>query len=80
MDGTDDNMLWNGREQGGNVKNECEEDEGTDFEFGDSDTGWLKVVRIWHALCIECIQLIQIDIKIFFLADILFIFFVGGWS
>jgi len=46
MDGTDDNMLWNGREQGGNVKNECEEDEGTDFEFGDSDTGWLKVVRI----------------------------------
>jgi hypothetical protein len=43
MNGTDDNMLWNGREQCGN---ECEEDEGTDSQFGDSDTGWLKVVRI----------------------------------
>jgi hypothetical protein len=46
MDGTEDNMLWDGREQGGNVTNECEEDEGTDYEDGDSDTDWLKVVRI----------------------------------
>jgi hypothetical protein len=27
VDGTDD-ILWNGSEEGGNVRNECEEDEG----------------------------------------------------
>ena len=32
VDGTDD-MLWN-------VRSECEEDEVTDCEDGDSDTGW----------------------------------------
>ena len=26
MDGTDDDMLWNGSEEDGNVKSECEED------------------------------------------------------
>jgi len=36
----------NGREQGGNVTNEHEEDEGTGYEDGESDTDWLKVVRI----------------------------------
>ena len=35
---TDDDMLWNDSEEGGNVKNECEGDEGTDCEDGDSDT------------------------------------------
>jgi hypothetical protein len=25
---------------GGNVRSECEEDEGTDYEDGDSDTDW----------------------------------------
>jgi len=40
VDGTDDNMLWNGSEEDGNVRSECEEDEGTDCEDGDSDTGW----------------------------------------
>ena len=39
MDGTDDDMLWNGSEEDGN-KSECEEDEGTDYEDGDSDTKW----------------------------------------
>jgi hypothetical protein len=29
--GTDD-MLWNGNEEGGNVRSECEEDEGTDCD------------------------------------------------
>ena len=46
MDGTDDDMLWNSNEEEGNVRNECEEDEGTDCEDGDSDSDWLKVVRI----------------------------------
>jgi hypothetical protein len=36
MDGTDDDMLWNGSEEDGNVKNQCEEDEGT--VDGGSDT------------------------------------------
>ena len=38
VDGTDGNMLWNGSEEGENVRGECEEDEGTDYEDGDSDT------------------------------------------
>ena len=40
VDGTDGDMLWNGSEEGGNVRGECEEDEGTDCEDGDSDTEW----------------------------------------
>ena len=41
MDGTDDGMQWNDSEEDGNVGSECEEeDEGTDFEDGDSDTDW----------------------------------------
>jgi len=39
MDGTDDDVLWNDSEDG-DVRNECEEDEGTDCEDGDSDTDW----------------------------------------
>jgi hypothetical protein len=37
MDGTDDDMLWNGSEEDGNVRIECEDNEGTDCEDGDSD-------------------------------------------
>ena len=37
VDGTDD-MLWNGSEEDGNVRSECEEYAGTDCEDGDSDT------------------------------------------
>ena len=33
--GTDFDMFWNG-----NVRGECEEDEVTDCEDGDSDTNW----------------------------------------
>jgi hypothetical protein len=40
VDGTDDNVLWNGREEDGNVRGECEGDEGTDCEDGDSDSEW----------------------------------------
>ena len=35
---TDDDMLWNDREEDGNVRSECEEDEGTVCEDGDSNT------------------------------------------
>ena len=31
VDGTDDNMLCNGSAEDGNVRSECEEDEGTDW-------------------------------------------------
>jgi hypothetical protein len=40
VDGTDDDMLWNGSEEDGNVRSECEEDEGNDCEDGDSDNDW----------------------------------------
>jgi len=39
VDETDD-MLWNGSEEDGNVRSECEEDRGTDCENGDSDMDW----------------------------------------
>jgi hypothetical protein len=42
MDETDGDMLWNGSEEDENVRSECEEDEGTDCEAGDSDTAWQK--------------------------------------
>jgi hypothetical protein len=37
MDGTDD-MMWNDGKEDEVVRSECEEDEGTDCEDGDSDT------------------------------------------
>jgi len=40
MDGTDDNMLWNGSEDNGNAESECEEDDGIVCEDGKSDTDW----------------------------------------
>jgi hypothetical protein len=38
VSGTDGVMLWNGTAENGDVRSECEEDEGNDFEGGDSDT------------------------------------------
>jgi hypothetical protein len=35
MDETDGDMLWKGSEEDGNVRRECEDDEGTDCEDGD---------------------------------------------
>ena len=35
---TDDDMLGRGNEEDGNVSSECEEDESTDCEYGDSNT------------------------------------------
>ena len=40
VDGTGDSVLQNGSEGGGNVRSECEGDEGTDCEDGDSNTDW----------------------------------------
>jgi len=37
-DDDDDDMLWNGREEDGNVRTACEEDEGTDCKEGYTDT------------------------------------------
>ena len=39
MDENND-MLWKGSEGAGNIGSECEEDEGTDCENGDSGTDW----------------------------------------
>ena len=40
VDGTDEYMFWKDSEEDGNVRSECEEDEGTDCEDGDSDIDW----------------------------------------
>ena len=37
-------MLWNGNEDVGNVRSECEEDEGTVCEDKDSDTDWKRLI------------------------------------
>ena len=39
-DDDDDDVSWNCSEENGYVRSECEEDEGTDCEDGDSDTDW----------------------------------------
>ena len=45
VDGTDGDMLWNGNEEDGDVRSECEGDEGTDSEDGDSDTDWYRQIE-----------------------------------
>jgi hypothetical protein len=35
-----DDMLWNGSEENGDVRSECAKDEGTDCVNGASDTDW----------------------------------------
>ena len=40
MEKTDDDMLWNGSEEDGNIRSKCEEDEGTDCEHVDRNTSW----------------------------------------
>ena len=42
VEGTDDDMLWNDREEDGDVRTGYEEGEGTDCEDGDSDTEWQR--------------------------------------
>ena len=53
-EGTDSDMLWNGSEEGGNVRSECEEDEGTDCEDGDSDTDWKRWITS-DMFCVLCV-------------------------
>jgi hypothetical protein len=40
VDETDDGMLWNDSEEDGDIRSECDEDEGTDCVYGESDTDW----------------------------------------
>jgi hypothetical protein len=42
--GTDD-MLWNVSEEDESVWSECEGDEGTDCEGGDSDSDWYQQIE-----------------------------------
>ena len=68
VDGTGDDMLWNGSDEGGNVGSKCEEDAGTDCE----DKGTLigKGRQNLTCFCVKCLQFIVIY---FFLADISFL-------
>jgi hypothetical protein len=40
MDETDNGILWNSSEEEGNVRSECEENEGTNCEDENSGTDW----------------------------------------
>jgi len=40
VDGSDNDMLWFDSEEDGNVRSECDEEEGTECEDEDSDTVW----------------------------------------
>jgi len=40
VDKTDDDMLWSGSEEVGDVRSESEENVGTNCEDGDSGTDW----------------------------------------
>jgi hypothetical protein len=51
MDETDDDMLWNGSEEVGDIRSECEEYEGSDCEDGDSDTYMYRWIES-EMLCI----------------------------
>ena len=41
----DDNMFWNSSEEDGNIRSECQEDEGTDCEDGGSNTDWCRQIE-----------------------------------
>jgi hypothetical protein len=45
LEGTDDDMLWTDSEEVESVRSECEEDEGTDSEDGDSDTAKYRYIE-----------------------------------
>jgi len=51
VDGTDDDMLWNGSGGDVHVRGECEEDEETDCEDVDSDTDWYRQIES-DTLCV----------------------------
>ena len=43
MDGNENDMLWNSSEEDGDVRSECEEDEGTVFKAGDKAVNCLEL-------------------------------------
>ena len=45
MDETDDGMLWNDSEEGGNIRSQCEEDESTECEDGNNDIDWKRQIE-----------------------------------
>ena len=55
VDGTDDDMLWNGSGGDVHVRGECEEDEGTDCADGDSDTDWYRQIKS-DTLCLLSVR------------------------
>jgi hypothetical protein len=42
---TDHAMMWQGSEEDGNVRSECQQDSGTDCENRDSDTDWYRQIE-----------------------------------
>ena len=48
MDGTGDDILWNGSEEDGNVRSECEEDEGTIYPML-----WMELVMIYCGMAVK---------------------------
>jgi hypothetical protein len=42
---THDDTLYNGSEEVGNIRSECEVDEGTDCEEGDSNINWERWIE-----------------------------------
>jgi hypothetical protein len=69
MNETDDDMLRDGNEEDGKVRSQCEENEGTDCESGNSDTDKCR----WNWTCFVY-EVYEINNKIFFLAVV----FLGG--
>ena len=64
-----DDMLWNGNKEDGNIRRECEEAEGTDCE---GETVTLSGKGRWNQTWFVYIKCMQLVVKYFFLADILF--------
>ena len=72
--GETDDMLWDGSEEDGNIRSECEKYTALTVKM---KTGTLtgKADRVRNALCFKCTKL---TVKYFFLAH--FLFFWGGGS
>ena len=66
VDGTDDDMLWNGSEEDTNARSKCEEDAGTDYSDGVPmiDRGTQNLTHF--------VYYVHEIVKYFFLADVLF--------
>ena len=54
-DKAEGDMLWNGSEGDGDIRSECEEDEGTDCGDGDSDTEWQTYEACQESKDISCV-------------------------